>query len=701
MGTFMVQLGVMSLQASMAVLVVLLLRKVFFWCGISKKYAALLWLIPFLLLICPWKISSPVGIFSSAPSDYDSAYAEETFKNQEKFLGDVEIGIVEAELNEPEQGDITGAESDIINEKGSQEMNMSEKQNVLIPIYSWQKFWIVITVVWFDGMLLFFVYAVISYLRLKRRVRVHIQRMENVYSVDELAVPMVLGLIKPHIYLPSGMDEVHIPYVVAHENTHIRRRDPFFKFVAYMITCVHWFNPVVWLAYFFMEKDMEMACDEETIQTIGVEKKKEYATALLQLATGKRMIFAVPLAFGEGDTKRRIKNVMTYKKTVKAAAVLAVATGVLVFLVFMTKESGNSYTAVLTNPGGVNSTLNLGDEQAALDQTLKNEQEELLLEEEIAKQQELLAEMEAKEAETKAEIEARREESEKQVLITKINQESELTFGMVRQAMEKHILHELDFVKFSNGENLKEEATYSLNYYIDFYFVDDTLNPQGEEYRLGVSLWKEDDSLADIYITRMSDMDMRWLYSAEKDEYRDVLEEFLATKENVTDWLSVELPDGYTLGNYNANYGYEGGALILPQAYEVYGEDVFAPADWYHAGCISRMPEATTRYEFVDGKLQPHRGVPWNHTSAEFVEVLKLDWQAILMEVNHDLYTAAGMGWLEEDGIDTTQIATTSDYWYFFFVKEGEDTCYYLSLAKNCFTKEEAIAIAETVEIYN
>ena len=121
--------------------------------------------------------------------------------------------------------------------------------------------------------------------------------------------------------------------------------------------------------------------------------------------------------------------------------------------------------------------------------------------------------------------------------------------------------------------------------------------------------------------------------------------------------------------------------------------------DWYHAGCVSRMPDAMTRYEFIDGKLQPHSAVPWNHTSAEFIEVLDLDWQTIFLEVNHDLYTAAELGAMEEQGVELSQISVTSDYWYFIFVKEGEDTCYYLSLAKNCFSKEEAIAVAETVKI--
>ena len=689
MGTFIVQLGIMSMQASVAILVVLLLRRIFTVCGVSKKYTMLLWLIPFLLLVCPWKISSPVSFWQFAPSDYDTKRAEDAWIRQEHSWSEVEIGTVEAVLDDTTHSETSGGNQ--VDNAKEQGVLMQESQTALIPIESWETFWLVTSVIWFDGMFLFLVYATISYLRLRKKVRLCLWKEDNVYYVDNIAVPMVLGFVNPKVYLPSGMDKAHIPYVVAHENTHIRRKDPFFKILAYVVACVHWFNPLVWLAYFFFEKDMEMACDEETIQNIGVDKKREYATALLQLSTGSRMMFAVPLAFGEGDTKGRIKNVMKYKKTVKSAAVLAIGAGVLMLFVFMTKDSGNPYTAVLTNKAPTGAQDELEKEQQALEEALQAELEA----KEEAEQQAIREEM----AKLEAEVSAKREETEKQVRITEMNQKSELTLAMIKEAEEKHFLHELDFAKFTNGENLREEATYSLNYYIDFYFTDYEYHAEGEEYRLGVSLWLEDDSLDAIYITRMSDSDMRWLYSAEEDKYADILEEFLATKERIEDWLTVELPKGYTVGTYNANYGYMGGALIYPQVYELYGEEIYVPADWYHAGCISRMPDAIERYEFVDGKLQEHRGVPWNHTSAEFMEVLELDWQAIFMEVNHDLYTAADMGAMEEAGIDISQVELTSDYWYFFFVKEGEDTSYYLSLAKNCFTKEEAIAIAKTVEI--
>lgn len=124
---------------------------------------------------------------------------------------------------------------------------------------------------------------------------------------------MAVGVIKPKIYIPSGIGKEHIKYIIAHEETHIRRKDTIIKLAAYCITCLHWFNPLVWMSYSFMVKDMEMACDEETILRLGQDKKKDYATALLQLATGKRNVFTIPLAFGGGNTKARIKKFLTMK----------------------------------------------------------------------------------------------------------------------------------------------------------------------------------------------------------------------------------------------------------------------------------------------------------------------------------------------------------------------------------------------------
>ena len=230
MGTFIVRLGIMSMQASVAILVVLLLRKVFSHCGVSKKYVMLLWLIPFLLLACPWKISSPVSFWRFAPSDYDTRYAQDTWERQEYSWSEIEIETVESVLDDTPQGENSGSDRiDIVEEQG---MITHESQKSLIPIQDWETLWLVVSVIWFDGMFLILLHATVSYLRLKKKVQQCFWKMDNVYCVDEIAVPMVVGLVKPKIYLPSGMDEGHIPYVVAHENTHIRRKDPFFKILA-------------------------------------------------------------------------------------------------------------------------------------------------------------------------------------------------------------------------------------------------------------------------------------------------------------------------------------------------------------------------------------------------------------------------------------------------------------------------------------
>ncbi len=661
MNTFLIQLGTMSLQASVAILVVLVLRWIFAKINISKKYVMLLWMIPFLLLICPWKISVPVGFWNAAPSDFNEQYTEHAIERWAESL----LVTEHAQVQTP-----SGATEEVENvtafEPGEMEATDTGYHIIESDMATLQQGLNVATVVWMTGLVAFLLYAAVSYALLKKKVSCCVRKSDDVYCVDDLPVPMVAGILKPRIYLPSGIAEEHVAYVVEHEKTHIRRKDPVTKLAAYVIACVHWFNPLVWLAYHFLEKDMEMACDEETLWRIGTEQKKAYATALVQLSVGTRRVFAVPLAFGEGDTKGRIKNVMHYKKTVKAAAILAVAVGVLVLLVFMTKQDADF---IMTNDA-----QNLSDTQA--DELERAEQEAL---------------------EQLREMEAEQERLEQELIEQEKIAAQELTFDMVREAAANHTLHEMDFHSYSNGEEWHFEDENALNYYIDFYYDYD-----GEVYKVQASHWFEGDELESVYITRESDGEMRWLYRDGDgvDEYSDFLEPLLTEKESVDKWLSVDLPEGYSVEGYLAYNGIAGGSLISPQAYDVYDWAVMAPQDWYYAGFIGKIPYAQDYFRFENGKLVDGQMGWWNHTSGEQLGVLDLDWQALWMQCNHDLYTASTAWDLVEAGIDIEQVDTTSDYWYFFFVKEGEDTAYYLSLSQKLFTKEEALAIAETVDIF-
>ena len=155
---------------------------------------------------------------------------------------------------------------------------------------------------------------------------------DNIYLCDNISTPFVLGIIRPKIFIPYGLTEQEQNYVITHEKSHIKHGDHIWKLIAFLITCIHWFNPLVWLSFFLMEKDMEMSCDERVINILGNEHKKNYSHCILSLATSRRFMPKAYLSFGDSNTKKRIKNVLNYKKP---AFWVIVASAVVVLLVVM------------------------------------------------------------------------------------------------------------------------------------------------------------------------------------------------------------------------------------------------------------------------------------------------------------------------------------------------------------------------------
>ncbi|NLM44747.1 MAG: hypothetical protein GX201_12190 [Clostridiales bacterium] len=187
------------------------------------------------------------------------------------------------------------------------------------------KIWINIgETLWMIGVLVLLIYSLVDLLRLKRKLKNAVYDRDNIYLLNGVDTPFVLGIIRPKIYLPMLLSESEKGYILLHEQIHIRRFDHVFRIIGYLALCIHWFNPLVWIAYFESGKDMEMSCDEAVIRKLGVGVKKEYSSSLLSLTTGRRTLKANPLAFGEGDTKNRIKNVMNYKKPVFWVIIIAV-----------------------------------------------------------------------------------------------------------------------------------------------------------------------------------------------------------------------------------------------------------------------------------------------------------------------------------------------------------------------------------------
>lgn len=168
--------------------------------------------------------------------------------------------------------------------------------------------------VWLIGIAAMLIYSVVSINLLKRQLRGAVLSERNIYETGNLKTPFVLGFIHPKIYIPSGLSLEEKSYIIRHEQMHIKRFDHIVKLAAFLILCLHWFNPLVWLAFVLMSADMEMSCDERVIKDMGGEIKKAYSASLLSMATGQRIINGSPLAFGEGNIRGRIKNVLNFKK---------------------------------------------------------------------------------------------------------------------------------------------------------------------------------------------------------------------------------------------------------------------------------------------------------------------------------------------------------------------------------------------------
>ena len=201
------------------------------------------------------------------------------------------------------------------------------------PLYVWTYLagW-----VWLIGLAAMLAYALVSYLRLRRRVSASIPLRENIYVCDEVPSPFILGIVHPRIYLPSALDEAQRGSVLSHERAHLARRDHWWKPLGFALLAVYWFNPLLWLAYTLLCRDIELACDERVLRGMDAGQVKDYSSALLACSVPRRMIAACPLAFGEVGVGARVKNALRYKKPAFWVVAASVAVCVVVAVCFLT-----------------------------------------------------------------------------------------------------------------------------------------------------------------------------------------------------------------------------------------------------------------------------------------------------------------------------------------------------------------------------
>lgn len=212
------------------------------------------------------------------------------------------------------------------------------------PLYVWAYLAGWVWLIGFGAMLL---YALVSYLRLRRRVSVSLCVRENIYLCDAISSPFILGVVKPHIYLPSSLDEVQRQNVLSHERAHLTRRDHWWKPLGFALLAVYWFNPVLWLAYTLLCRDIELACDERVIRTMDESAVKTYSTVLLACSIPRKAVITCPLAFGEVGVKERVKNALHYKKPAFWVVAASVTVCIVVAVCFLTNPPTDTDAAGL------------------------------------------------------------------------------------------------------------------------------------------------------------------------------------------------------------------------------------------------------------------------------------------------------------------------------------------------------------------
>ncbi len=310
----------MSLTAGIAVIFVLLLRLLLKKTPKVISYA--LWAVVLFRLVCPISVESSLSLFGL----FDSAIVEDnnvtiqaeytpdtpTYDLQHDYTPSVEqqSPILPAEEATP----VYPVESEL---EAMPTVPTNEEKSELSP-------YMIIGCIWLIGVVLMSVYAVVNYIKLRMKLITASPLRENIYLADDITSPFVMGLIKPRIYLPSNLSDREQPYIILHEQQHIKRLDHFIKFIAFAALCVHWFNPLVWIAFIMASKDMEMSCDEAVVKKMGDSVRADYAASLLSLATGRRIIAGMPLAFGEGDTKGRIRNLANWRRPAFWVIIIAV-----------------------------------------------------------------------------------------------------------------------------------------------------------------------------------------------------------------------------------------------------------------------------------------------------------------------------------------------------------------------------------------
>lgn len=305
-------------QGSIVILMVLLLRLILK--NAPKKYICLLWILAGIRLLMPFSFESELSLQPAEPIVTQQAWED---------LRDYGQIIPENAPSEAPQPYVPEQEYPVTE-------SVPEHPEVTVTVEREINLAVAATYLWVAGMAVLAMYSLIAYLRLKRRVGEAVHLSDDVWECPGLDTAFILGLFRPRIYIPTGLSESSCRYILDHERCHLERRDHWVKLIGFVALTVHWFNPLVWLGYFLLCRDVEMACDESVVANMSLDERKQYSAALLECSTNRAHWGACPVAFGEVSVKQRILSVLNYRRKSFWISVIGIIAIIFVAVCFLT-----------------------------------------------------------------------------------------------------------------------------------------------------------------------------------------------------------------------------------------------------------------------------------------------------------------------------------------------------------------------------
>lgn len=537
----------------------------------------------------------------------------------------------------------------------------------------------VAAIVWAVGLAALLLYAAVSWLRLRSSVSTAVRLRDNVYQSEFVSSPFVLGMFSPKIYLPFAIDSADAEYVIAHERAHIARRDTWIKPIGYLLLCVYWFNPVMWLAYVLLCRDIEYACDERVVSTYTPAERADYSEALLTCSVKRAHIAACPVAFGEASVKDRVKRVLSYKKPAFWIAAAAVAAVVVVAVCFLTDPVGEegagaqgiSEPAVGASPDEVTMLYeDAGNLPGEVVQSVRS------CVSDIAGEIGALGESDAAgEAFTVTGA---------GVLYTNWHLteygESEIALCRVDYSIDISPALSFDYSGWSFTDGQLSERIYLFFYQDeDGYVLFDTA---AQEYIDGFGSGQGIEKYDEAAIALFNEYQRAMYYAS----------------------ASFTLPEGLTLGQFDRNIGYLGGWVLGSDAYEFHSTGNNSGREYaYSEGSILTFNAADYPEGIVErsGASIENIVLSSNHTWLEDGHAVSSDYNmkysAYAAKQYYDLYVASDLEELADMGVDVKTIPTQSEYWTVYIVHPALKIGYQVSLAANRYSLEDTIYFARSL----